>query len=421
MTESDRQPSTSGFRGHRAARPWPFPAAAALAIVVVIASAAVAAESVEQFVRRHWANPLAPQGPPPPTFGALESSLHPEACGTCHPVQLGDWRTSVHAGAMGPGIAGQLIEMAAADPASPIDCHVCHAPLAEQSAVTRTRTHVAANPTFDTALRGRGVVCAACHVRGHERFGPPRRDGSLASPTLRDRLPHRGVTRTPAFLSSEFCRGCHQSNPDGLALNGKLLQNTYEEWKASPFARRGVQCQDCHMPDRRHLWRGIHDETMVRSGLDIAVTPNVRRLAFGQVFALTLEVHNARVGHVFPTYVTPRVVLRGELVGLDGEVVAGSRQEQVIAREVTVDVAREVFDTRLAPGQRASFTYRGRADRPGLRARLSVVVYPDEFYTRFFETLLEQGAGQGEAQIREALAATRRSAFTVFARDVRLD
>jgi hypothetical protein len=362
-----------------------------------------------------------PQGPPPPTFGPLESSLHPEACGTCHPVQLGDWRTSAHAGAMGPGVAGQLVEMAAADPASPIDCHVCHAPLAEQSAVTRSRAGVAANPTFDAALRDRGVVCAACHVRGHERFGPPRRDGSLASPAPRERLPHRGVTRTAAFLSSEFCRVCHQFTPDGFALNGKLLQNTYEEWKASPFARRGVQCQDCHMPDRRHLWRGIHDETMVRSGLDIAVTPDVSRLALGQAFALTLQVRNARVGHVFPTYVTPRVVLRGELVASNGEVVAGSRQEQVIAREVTVDLAREAFDTRLAPGQRAALTYRGRADRAGLRVRLSVIVYPDEFYTRFFETLLEQGAGQGETQIREALAATRRSVFTVFAREIPLD
>jgi hypothetical protein len=417
MTESDRQPSTSGVRDRRPARPWHLPAVAVLAIVVVT-SAGAAAESVEQFVRRHWAKPLAPQGPPPPTFGPLESSLQPEACGTCHPVQLGDWRTSVHAGAMGPGVAGQLVEMAAADPASPIDCHVCHAPLAEQSAVMRSRAGVAANPTFDAALRGRGVVCAACHVRGHERFGPPRRDGSLTSLAPRERLPHRGVTRTPAFLSSEFCRGCHQFTPDGFALNGKLLQNTYEEWKASPFARRGVQCQDCHMPDRRHLWRGIHDETMVRSGLDIAVTPDVSRLAPGPAFALTLQVRNARVGHVFPTYVTPRVVLRGELVDSNGEVVAGSRQEQVIAREVTVDLVREAFDTRLAPGQRAALTYRGRADRAGLRVRLSVVVYPDEFYTRFFETLLEQGAGQGEAQIREALAATRRSVFTVFTREI---
>ena len=54
-------------------------------------------------------------------------------------------------------------------------------------------------------------------------------------------------------------QSCHQFTPDGFALNGKLLETTYNEWKASRFAREGVQCQDCHMPDRRHRWRGIHD------------------------------------------------------------------------------------------------------------------------------------------------------------------
>ena len=43
-----------------------------------------------------------------------------------------------------------------------------------------------------------------------------------------------------------------------------------------------------------------------------------------------------------------------------------------------------------------------------------MIVYPDAFYTAFFETLLRQGAGRGEADIRAALAETRRSAFTVF-------
>jgi hypothetical protein len=389
-------------------------------MLTAVVSAALAAEPVADFVRRHWKAPLARQGPTPKGWSALEASLAPKDCGTCHPVQYGDWRTSVHAAAMGPGIAGQLDEMAASDPAAAQECYVCHAPLAEQAPATRSRAGLVSNQAFDAGLRREGVVCAACHVRGHQRFGPPRRDGSLASATPRPRLPHRGVTRTPAFLSSEFCRDCHQFKPDGFAVNGKLLQNTYEEWKASPFARQGVQCQDCHMPDRRHLWRGIHDEAMVRSGLDIRLTPEVARLDTGGEFALTLEVRNTGVGHAFPTYVTPRVVLRGEVLEADGQIVAGSRQETVIAREVTVDLEREAFDTRLFPGQSAVLIYRYRGDRPGLRARLSVVVYPDEFYTRFFDALLTQGAGRGEPQIREALAASRRSSFVVFEREVSL-
>ena len=64
--------------------------------------------------------------------------------------------------------------------------------------------------------------------------------------------------------------------------------------------------------------------------------------------------------------------------------------------------------------------YRRRVDRAGLRARVSVVVYPDAFYTDFFESLLAQGAGHGEALIREALAETRRSPFTIFEREIPL-
>ena len=387
--------------------------------LLVVGTAALGAESVVDFVRRHWAVPIPPQGPPPAGWSALESALAPEACGMCHPVQYNDWRTSVHAASMGPGIAGQLVEMEAAARGSTRECHLCHAPLAEQSAMTRTAAGLVANSAFDPALHGRGVVCAGCHVRSHQRFGPPRRDGSLTSAAHRATLPHRGVTRTAAFLSSEFCRGCHQFTSNGLAVNGKLLQNTYVEWQASRFARAGVQCQDCHMPDRRHVWRGIHDQAMVASGLEITVTPDIGHLTVERDFALTLEVRNTGVGHAFPTYVTPRVVLRGDLLDPGGPV-AGSRREVVIAREVTLDLSREMSDTRLLPGQSARLRYTGGIDRPDRCLRLSVIVEPDAFYIGFFEALLAQGAGRGEAQIREALDATRRSPFNAFERDIAL-
>jgi hypothetical protein len=373
---------------------------------------------VETFLARHWRAPLAPQGPPPARFSPLEASLAPEACGTCHPAQIADWTTSLHARSMGPGVAGQLVEMLESDPRSALSCLTCHAPLAEQAPLVPAT--LAPNPAFDPALAARGIPCAACHVRGHARFGPPRRDGSSASTAPRETLPHGGATRTPAYLASEFCRGCHQFTSDGFALGGKLLEDTYNEWKASRFAREGVQCQDCHMPDRRHLWRGIHDPEMVRSGLAIDARASASRYRPGDTISVTLSVESTRVGHAFPTYVTPRVVLSAELVDQAGQVVAGSRQEKVIAREVTLDLEREISDTRLMPGKKAVLHYRRRVDHAGLRVRVSVVVYPDEFYTRFFEALLAQGAGRGEAQIREALTATRRSQFTVFTQELPL-
>src|SRR3990170_4308581 len=201
---------------------WLAPAVLALAL----AAAALAADPVEEFLRRHWARPLAPQGAAPARWTPVEQSLAPEACGTCHP-----------------------------------------APLAEQAPLVLEGGAARPNPAHDAALGAHGLACAACHVRGHARFGPPRRAGALERAAPGASLPHGGATRTPAFLRAEFCRSCHQFAPDGLALNGKLLEDTYNEWRSSRFAREGTQCQDCHMPDPRHLWRGLHDAGMVRSGL----------------------------------------------------------------------------------------------------------------------------------------------------------
>jgi hypothetical protein len=384
-----------------------------LVLLVVAAVGRADTPSVEHFLTRHWRAPLAAQGVPPARYSPTEASLAPEACGACHPAQLADWRTSLHARTMGPGVSGQLVEMLASVPDDALGCYTCHAPLAEQRPLLGGKDRHAKNPAYDPALATHGLVCAACHVRAHERFGPPRRDGSLASAAPRETLPHNGVTRTPAFLASGFCRGCHQFEPGGLAINGKLLENTYEEWKASRFAREGTQCQDCHMPDRRHLWRGIHDAEMVRSGLEITAHAPPTTPATGDVTA-RLRVQSVRVGHRFPTYVVPRVVLRGELVDADGGVIAGTRRERIIAREVELDLSKEIRDTRLAPGAAARLDYRAPRHPRARAVRLAVIVEPDAFYTRFFEALLEQGAGRGEAQLREALAATRRSTLTVF-------
>jgi len=301
---------------------------------------------------------------------------------------------------MGPGVAGQLAELHRSDPAQARRCYGCHAPLAEQRP---------GEPGYDPALRARGIVCASCHVRAWQRFGPPRRDGSLASDAPRASLPHNGVTRTPAFLRAEFCRDCHQFGPSGLSLNGKLLQDTFEEWRASPAAAAGIQCQDCHMPDRRHRWPGIHDPEMVRSalGLEVDTGPS----------GITLTITNAGAGHMLPTYVTPRLVISGQLLDSGGTPVPGSQREAVIGRVVSLDLARELLDTRLAPGGSARFRYPRGA---GAAVRLRVLVEPDAFYTRFFEALLASGAGAGEAEIRAALEASRRSAFTVYSRDVPL-
>ena len=402
---------------------------AGLLLVLVAAGAFASADSMgpqaisradKDFLARHWRRPIEPQGPAPEGFSPLERSLAPESCGTCHPAQLADWKTTFHSRSMGPGVAGQLVEMKQTDPDSARSCLTCHAPLAEQSEQIEGTRGLVPNPSFDPGLRRQGLVCAGCHVRRHQRFGPPPREGSPARRIPRSSLPHNGATWSAAYLRSEFCSSCHQFQPTDLRLNGKLLENTYVEWEASPAARQGLQCQSCHMPDRRHLWRGIHDPDMVRSGVEIALATDRPRYRPGDEVRATLTIRSVRVGHYFPTYVTPRVVTRGELLDAAGTPVPGSAQERAIGRDVPLDLSREIADTRIPPGGRFTFRYRQRPTRPGVSLRITVTVFPDHFYTRFFQALLDAGAGEGTAQIQEALEGTRRSPFVIFSRDITL-
>lgn len=377
-----------------------------------------AAESA--FLARHWRVPIAPQGRAPARYSPLEQSLAPGSCGACHPTQFGDWSTSLHARSMGPGVIGQVVEMRKTDPETARLCLTCHAPLSEQQPDIGRGADVVPNPALDQALHRQGLVCVACHVRRHERFGPPRRGVSEGRVPDRAALPHDGVTRSSAFLRSEFCSTCHQFAADGFALNGKLLENTYAEWKTSPAARKGLECQDCHMPDRRHLWRGIHDPDMVKSAVDIRLTMDRPRYRPGDEVRATMTIAASRVGHFFPTYVTPKVTVRFDLVDATGTSVEGSGKEYRVGREVSLDLSREVADTRIPPGGTAAFQYQRRLARPGLRLRATVTVFPDDFYTGLFESLLREGAGSGTQQIREALDASRRSSFEVWRRDVPL-
>src|SRR5437899_12975791 len=134
-------------------------ASAATAAVLLGAAAAAGAELVQDFIRRHWSQPLAPQGTPTARFSPLEASLQPESCGTCHPAQFADWRESVHAAASGPGVAGQLVEMRESDPSSAHACLICHAPLAEQGPFVAVGRELKSKPDYNYSLGGTGVLC----------------------------------------------------------------------------------------------------------------------------------------------------------------------------------------------------------------------------------------------------------------------
>ncbi|MGQ0681816.1 multiheme c-type cytochrome [Bradyrhizobium sp.] len=358
----------------------------------------------ERLPADYWRQPLASQGEAPRTWSPEERSLAPDSCGVCHSDKLGEWRTSLHAKAFSPGLVGQLLTYDAADAAA---CMQCHAPLAEQrEAFEAARKKAEARPGADYGLADAGNSCGGCHLRSHRRFGPPQRDtGAIGQSDAA--APHGGVMRVPEFEKSEFCATCHQF-PQDQAINGKPLENTFVEWQQSPAARSGTTCQSCHMPERKHLWRGIHDPDMVRSGLTPEFVAEPKRARF--------RLTSTGIGHAFPTYVTPKVAMKGIALDKAGRPITGSEVSHVIQRQVEMVDGDwvERSDTRLLPGQSATLEISWPESG---RVKFWLEVYPDDFYHRqvYPNLLRELVAGSSAAKlIAEADRTAQASHFNLF-------
>jgi hypothetical protein len=324
----------------------------ALCAVLVLWAFAAAAQD------DYWKLPVPAQGKPPESHHPLTRNLEADNCGLCHQDKLRQWRESLHARAMSKGVAGQLNFTSRSNVEA---CLACHTPRSEQRALWDKEGASA-------LTRLHGIDCAGCHVRGYQRFGP--RDVK--------ETPHGPIKTLPLFKRSEFCIKCHQfPKGEGTVLNGKPLENTYNEWLASPYAKSGQTCQSCHMPDGKHEFKGIHDPEMTRRGLAVRVI----RTAQG----MHVRATNAGAGHALPTYGTPRITIRSETV-IDGE---PRRSDFIIQRRVDWNPKtgwRELSDTRLLPGQSLNLNLPLAKDKG---ARVRVFVQPDQdYHERVYPMLL---------------------------------
>ncbi len=183
--------------------------------------------------------------------------------------------------------------------ADPRRCLDCHAPLkgyGDDKAVTN------------------GITCQACHTvrrvrpsaSGHSLVFDHRGIiyGSTEHPS-KD-APHR-IKHSRDFEDSRLCAGCHQ---DRLAT-GLFLERTYDEWLHSPYAKEGINCSDCHMPQSpgpatdnvttrtshaSHQFAGGHADSPLLKGaarLEVRESTNKKQI--------NVTVVNANVGHHFPT------------------------------------------------------------------------------------------------------------------------
>ncbi len=196
-------------------------------------------------------------------------------CRSCHQTVYRDWNLSRHSVSWTNPIfqEGFLTE--------PQDrCIFCHAPMTAQLAALRTKS--------TDALPHEGVNCAVCHVRDRQVF---------TGGTTGDSLAH-AFGNEPLLKKAEFCAGCHQFNFN-RQVNGESIlestpvQNTYTEWLAYQKSGGTKTCQNCHMPEGRHLFRGAHDLAFLKSSLSV----KIRRV--GPEIELCLKPK--AVGHSFPT------------------------------------------------------------------------------------------------------------------------
>ncbi|MDP2606853.1 MAG: ammonia-forming cytochrome c nitrite reductase subunit c552 [Deltaproteobacteria bacterium] len=380
---------------------------------------------MENFFAAHWQRPIPLQGVAPPSYGGKEASLRPEACGSCHPTQYADWKESLHRRAMGPGPWGQIIDLTQNSPEEAIQCMTCHAPLSEQMPALEKTTDgkgnsYAKNPNFDPRLQLEGITCAACHVRRHQRFGPPKAQGASATRYPPGTPSHEGVQRTPYFEKAEFCKDCHQFDPENsLLVNGKPLQDTYREWKNSIWGKGEAACQDCHMSGRRHLWKGIHDRDMVKGGVRIEAHLKKLTAISESPLELSVAVTNAAVGHKFPTYITPKIFVLADLLDESGKSLPGTSQEQIIGWDTRFVNGqwKEYFDTRIAPGEISRKIFKWTPPARATQARVRVEVQPDHFYhVHFYPAYLkgENLSNDGKRLVEKALKESGGTSFVIF-------
>ena len=377
-------------------------------------------EAADSFQVAYWRKPIPPQGAPPETLADPARGLHPENCALCHYRQFQDWRESLHAQGMGPGVTGQFPGMSFAGQAQ---CLECHAPMSEQWAQLPNRAGWLDNTGFDGTLRDKGLVCSACHLRNHQRHGPPATPNRVESGGMEASvLLHGEPVRTPHFQASEFCKGCHQHPPTSLIINGKTVENTYNEWLESGYPEQGKTCQQCHMPEGRHLWRGIHDPEMTRSGVTVRTELDPAQPEAGQPLRARLILTNSGTGHAFPTYTTPAVYMRAAILDAGGNVIPGGNFEEILLQrqlDMSTSPWSESFDTRVFPGRSVTLDFARVVPEGAASVYLWVWVEPDQFYTGFYRARLQGGEDfPGREVLEKALANSLESHYALFSRTI---
>jgi nitrate/TMAO reductase-like tetraheme cytochrome c subunit len=191
-------------------------------------------------------------------------------CRTCHPDHYREWAGSPHAYAqLSPvfnSMAGAII-MANNGTVGDF-CSRCH------NQVGMNLNESVFMPNADRHPTSReGITCVVCHrlevaygknsgrfalVEGdvlQTIYGPEGNDELariltepetyrvVTNKAMAGRQIHGKVAKSPQLRENRFCGGCHEVT----LHNGFRLEETFSQFRASPAAKKGYKCLDCHM------------------------------------------------------------------------------------------------------------------------------------------------------------------------------
>ncbi len=193
-------------------------------------------------------------------------------CG-CHAALVEQWSKSMHAQALTDPL--YLTKLADANKATngaigPF-CNKCHGPAATMAG------EFGKSPMSPGA--NDAVGCSFCHQVTGLLPGIPANTSHLVEANgvrraqLKDPQAPHPAQYSAFHETAEFCGGCHNVNHP---INGMHLEATYTEWAASPWAKEGVVCQDCHMSQQP----GLIGPSKGQAAGGAPERPNIYRMSF---------------------------------------------------------------------------------------------------------------------------------------------
>lgn len=187
-----------------------------------------------------------------------EDWTDPRVCGQCHTRQYQGWNGSMHSNAFKDPVFQAMWALAEkADPKLRNHCGACHSPIGVMTDTIEFHPEQGVHGKFTAPeVAAQGVSCDVCHtisgtnlektaVLEHGNASFVMSPGKEKRATLSDaKSPYHETEYSEHHAKSDFCGNCHNIFHPG---NNFPIERTYDEWKYSVYAQKGVQCQDCHM------------------------------------------------------------------------------------------------------------------------------------------------------------------------------